>query len=204
MTRHFISHLPLRRNGSVWPGDEYATFRGMGRHVSPLFPIPHTSAFSWTCCSCCCCEVHTATTRNLKPPFRYTRQGGPRLCSHRGASASAVPPSFRRDTTLPACIYAFTIGEFQRWWYRSPPCSTSGGWRLIPTGLPLCLTLDAGVISTSSSRARPCSNILAHEAATGATFFFSRASVSPMQSAHTPGRSTNRWFSCLDCWSPTG
>ena len=110
MTRHFISHLPLRRNGSVWPGDEYATFRGMGRHVSPLFPIPHTSAFSWTCCSCCCCEVHTATTRNLKPPFRYTRQGGPRLCSHRGASASAVPPSFRRDTTLPAFSYAFTIG----------------------------------------------------------------------------------------------
>ena len=50
--------------------------------------------------------------------------------------------SLRRDTTLPACSYAFTIGKFRRWWYSSPPCCTGGGRRLMPTALSLCLALD--------------------------------------------------------------
>ena len=81
----------------------------------------------------------------LKSPSRYARRGCLRLYSHRGASAADTPPSFRRDTTLPACSCAFIIGEFRRWWYSSPPCSTSGGWQLIPTGPPLCLGLDASL-----------------------------------------------------------
>ena len=45
----------------------------------------------------------------------------------------------------PACSYAFIIGKFRRWWYSSLPCSTFGGWRLIPAGLPLCPALGAGL-----------------------------------------------------------
>ena len=30
-------------------------------------------------------------------------------------------------------------------WYNSPPCCTGGGWRLMPTGLSLCLAFDAGL-----------------------------------------------------------
>ena len=58
-------------------------------------------------------------------------------------------------------------------------------------------------IPTSSSRARPCSNILAHEAEPERTYS-SRVFVRPMQSALTPGQSTNIWFSYIDHWSPTG
>ena len=118
--------------------------------ISPRFPIsPHLLFFySTSCCSCCCCccrGVHPATRRDFKSPFRYARWGWPRIYSHRGASAAAVLPSFRMDTTLPACSHAFTMGEFRRWWYSSPPYSTSGGWRSIPTGLPLCFALEAGL-----------------------------------------------------------
>ena len=127
-----------------------ATPREMCRHVSPHVLIPSTSAFSLTycrCCSCrrCCRGVHTATPCDLKSPFRYARRGCPPLYSHRGASAAAGLPIFRRDTTLPACTYAFTIGEFRRWRCSSPPGSTSDGWQLIATGLPLCLALEAGL-----------------------------------------------------------
>ena len=46
----------------------------------------------------------------------------------------------------PPCVhYAFTIGKFRRWWYSSPPCSTFGGWRLIPAGFPFCPALDTGL-----------------------------------------------------------
>ena len=145
----------------------------------PSFPITPTSAFSSTYCSCCCCcrcccrGVHTATPCDLKSPFRYARRGCLRLYSHRGASAAAVLPSFRRDTTLPACSYAFfTIEKFRRWWYSGPPCSTFGGWRLSPPD-PTCAPRSMLVfVSTSSSRARPCSDILAHKAAPEPTLCF--------------------------------
>ena len=58
------------------------------------------------------------------------------------ASAAAVRPSLSRDTTLPMCSYAFTIGKFRRWWYSSPSCWTGGGRRLTPSGLSLRLALD--------------------------------------------------------------
>ena len=152
-----------------------ATSREMCSHVSPRFPISPPSAFSSTCCSCyccrcCCCGVHTVTPCDLKFPFRYARRGCPRLYSHRGASAAAVLPSFRRDTTLTACSYAFTIEEFRQWWYSSPPCSTSGGWRLIPTGLLLCLALDASFLLNQLIEGKALS-IRAHEAAPEPTFF---------------------------------
>ena len=47
MSRDLIPHRLLRRHGSTWPGDDHATFRAMGRHVSPRFPISPTSAFSF-------------------------------------------------------------------------------------------------------------------------------------------------------------
>ena len=141
------------------------------------FPITPTSAFSSTCscCCCCCCRcccrgVHTVTPCDLKSPFRSARRGCSRLYSHRGTSAAAVLPSFRRDTTLTACSYAFTIEEFRQWWYSSPPCSTSGGWRLIPTGLLLCLALDASFLLNQLIEGKALS-IRAHEAAPEPTFF---------------------------------
>ena len=150
MPHDLIPHRPLRRHGSTCPVDDHATSRGMGGRASPRFPISPTSAFSSTCCSCCwcrcCCRgVHTATPCDLKSPFRYARRGCPRVYLHHGASAAGILPSFHRDTAVPACSYSFTIGQFRRWWYSSHPCSTSGGWRLIPTGLPLYLALEAGL-----------------------------------------------------------
>ena len=60
-------------------------------------------------------------------------------------------------------------------------------------------------ISTSSSRARPCSNILAHEAAPGPNFRVSRVFVSPVQPALLPGSPRTDGFHVLviDYWSPT-
>ena len=75
----------------------------------------------------------------------------------------------RRDTTLPACSYAFTIGTFRRWWYSSPPCCTAmdAHRTLLVPRLGLCWSSSQ---PANSSRARPCSNILAHEAAPGPNF----------------------------------
>ena len=53
--------------------------------------------------------MQAATPCYIKSPIRYARRGCPRFNSHRGASAGAVLASLRRDTTLPACSYAFTI-----------------------------------------------------------------------------------------------
>ena len=94
---------------------------------------------------------HTATPCDLKSPIRYARRGCPRLNSNRGASAAAVLVSLRRDTTLPACSYAFTIGKFRRC-FSSPPCSTFGGWRLFPTGLPSCPALECWSSSQPAPR----------------------------------------------------
>ena len=96
--------------------------------------------------------MHTATPCDLKSSIRYARRGCPPLYSHRGALAAAVLPSHRRDTTLPACSYAFTIGKFRRWWCSSPPCSAFGGWRLFPTGLPLCPALKCWSSSQPAHR----------------------------------------------------
>ena len=60
-----------------------------------------------------------------------------------------------------------------------------------------------GTQPASSLRARPGFNIPVDESAPEPTFFSSRVFVSPMQSALTPGQSTDRWLSCLDYWSPT-
>ena len=80
----------------------------------------------------------------LKTPLPLRTARVPMIILPSGGSAAAVLASSGRDTTLPACSYAFTIGKFRRWWYSNPPCSTFGGWRLIPTGLPLFLALAAG------------------------------------------------------------
>ena len=171
-----------------------------------------TSAFSSTSCcscctSCCCCRgVHTATPCDSKSPMRYTRPGCPRLNWHRGASAAAVLASLRRDTTLPACSYAFTIGKSRRWWYSSPSCCAGSGRRLIPTGLFLCFALDdAGLhlnqlAHREQSPAPISSPMKLHRSL---LFASSRVFVSPVQAALLPGSPRTNGFHVLII-GPTG
>ena len=186
---------PNNPPGRVHTAGSRTVYHEMRTHF-PSFPITATSAFSSTCCSCCCCcchrcsrGVHTTTPCDLKSPFRYARQGCPRLYFHRGASAAAVLPSFRRDTTLPACSYAFfTIGKFRRWWYSSPPCRTFGGWLMIPAGLPLCPALDAGLHLNQLIESKALLQYPRPLRCTGAySSPLRRAFVSPVQSALLPG-----------------
>ena len=124
----------------------------------------------------------------LKIPIRYERRGCPRLYSHRGASAAAVLLSFRRDTTLPACSHTFTIGKFRRWWYSSPPCNTLDGWRLFPTGLPLCPALECWSSSQPAPREQdpaPISSPM--KLHRSLLFASSRVFLSPVQPALLPG-----------------
>ena len=65
----------------------------------------------------------------------------PRSCFRRRTSTAAVLPSICRSITLPACNHASTIGTTV--WHSTPPCCTGGGWRLMPTGLPLCLAFES-------------------------------------------------------------
>ena len=68
----------------------------------------------------------------------------PRSCSRRKISAAAVLPSFRRNTTLPACSHASTIRDFRRWCGIAPlHAAPAGGWRLMPTRLSLCLAFGS-------------------------------------------------------------
>ena len=83
-----------------------------------------------------------AVRLKIPHPLRTARVPTIVLLSRGLSCLHAVRPSRRRDATLPACSYAFTIGKFRRWWYSSPPCCTGGGRRLVPTGLSLCLALD--------------------------------------------------------------
>ena len=55
-------------------------------------------------------------------------------------------------------------------------------------------------IPNSSSRARPCSNTIAHKAASEPTF--SRVFVRPMRSAQAAVQSTKKRFSCREYWPP--
>ena len=50
----------------------------------------------------------------LKIPLPLRTARVPTIYSHRGASAAPALPSVRRENTLPACRYAFTIGKFRR------------------------------------------------------------------------------------------
>ena len=88
-------------------------------------------------------------------------------------------------------------------WHSTPPCCTGGGWRLMPTGLSLCLAIGAGLQPAHRAQGPvPISSWpmrLHRSLLTSSTVF-----VSPMQSALTAGQSTDRWFSCLYYWSPTG
>ena len=176
------------------------------------FPITPTSAFSSTCscCCCCCCRcccrgVHTVTPCDLKSPFRSARRGCSRLYSHRGTSAAAVLPSFRRDTTLPACSYAFTNGKLRRWWYSNPPCSTLGGLRLISAGLPLYPTLDAGLHLIPAHREQGLAPISSPMKLHRSLLFAScRVFVTPVQPALPPGSSRLDGFHVLIIGLPQG
>ena len=185
--------------------------REMCRHVFPRF---------------CCRGVHTATPRDLEcplllhvprvpavilPPRSFSCCCKLRVHDHAPvvglwlllclpASAEYHPPCaqprlhHRRVRTM----VVFTIGEFRRWWYNSPPWCTSGGWRLIPTGLTLVARIRGWSSSQPAHREQglvPLSSpIKLHRSL---LFFSSRVFVSPMQSVLTPGQSTDRWFSCL-------
>ena len=137
---------------------------------------------------------------DLKNPFSFARRGCPRLNSHRGASADVVLPSLRRDTTIPACSYAF-IGKFRRWWCSSPPCCTGGGRRLMPTGLSLCLALDDAGLHLNQLTHReqgpaPISSPMKlHQ---GLIRVSSRVFVSPVQPALLPGSPRTDGFHVFD------
>ena len=149
--------------GKVHTAGGRATYREMCRHVHHicfLLGLPLQVLLKLLLSR----NAHSNAVR-LKIPHPLHTARVPTIELIHGASAAAVLASLRRDTTLPACSYAF-IGKFRRWWCSSPPCCTGGGRRLMPTGLSLCLALDwSSSQPASSSRARPCSNILAHEAA---------------------------------------
>ena len=132
---------------------------------------------------------------DFKTPFHYARRGCPRLNSHRGASAAAVLPTLHRYITRPACSYAFTIGKFRRWWYSSPPCSTFGGWRLFPTGLPLCPALECWCSFQLAPREQGPAPISSPMKLHRSLLFpSSRAFVNPVQPAILPGSSRTDGF----------
>ena len=149
--------------------------------------------------------MRTATPCELKSPIRYARRGCPRMNSHRGASAAAVLPSLRRDTTLPACSYAFTIRKFRRWWYSSPPSSTSGGWRLSPNALPLCPALECWSSSQPAPREQGPSTISSPmKLHRSLLFASSKVFVSPVQPALLPGSPRTYGFRILMIGLPRG
>ena len=142
---------------------------------------------------------------DLKNPFSFARRGCPRLNSHRGASADVVLPSLRRDTTIPACSYALTIGKFRIWWYSTPPCNTFGGWRLFPTGLPLCPALECWSSSQPAPREQgpvPISSPMRLHRSL--LFASSRVFVSPVQPALLPGSPRIDSFHVLTIGLPQG
>ena len=140
---------------------------------------------------------------DLKSPIRYARRGCPRFYSHRGASAAAVLVSLRRDTTLSACSYAFIIGQFRRWWYSSPPCSTFGGRRLLPNGLPCAPRSNVGLHLNQllESKALLQYPLKLHWSL---RFASSRVSVSPVQPALLPGSPRTDGFHVLIIDLPQG
>ena len=115
-------------------------------------------------------------------------------------------PSFRRDTTLPAPSYAFfAIGKFRRWWYSSPPCSTFGGWRLFPTGLPLCPALECWYSFQPAPREQgpaPISSPM--KLHRSLLFASSRVFVSPVQPALLLGSPRIDGFHVLNIGVPQG
>ena len=65
---------------------------------------------------------------------------------HRWALAATCTPQIPQEHTLPARSHAFTIAEFGRGVTQHIlSCCTSGGRRLIPTGLLLHLAFRAGL-----------------------------------------------------------
>ena len=48
MPRHLMRHRPPGRHGITWPGDDHATFAGMGRNAPLTLRITHTYSPSKT------------------------------------------------------------------------------------------------------------------------------------------------------------
>ena len=80
-------------------------------------------------------------------------------------------------------------------WDSIPLCCTSGGWRLLPTGLPLCLAFKPGLHLIQLIERQAL--LQCHYPLSCIGSFFSRVFVNPMQSALAPGWSMERWFSCI-------
>ena len=146
--------------------------------------------------------MHTATPCDLKSPFRYARRGCPRLYFHRGASAATVfpasadiPPSLRADTPSPS------------------ESSDDGGTAVLPVTPSVWLAIDphrtplvprARCWSSSqpAHREQGPDPMFSPTKLLRSLLSYSSLFVSSLQSAFTPRQSTDRWFSCLDYWSP--
>ena len=122
--------------GKVHTAAGHATYREMCRHVSPRFRL-HPHLLSPRPPAAAAVEAAAAVAVRLKIPHPLRTARVPTIVLPSRGFSCCCTFSLRRDTTLPACSYTFTIGTFRRWWYSSLPFSTFGGWRLFPTGLSL-------------------------------------------------------------------
>ena len=128
-----------------------AASREMCRRAFPRLPITLKSALSTIPCYCCrfgrCYRgVRTAAPRDLEYllPLHVPR-----------VPAVILPPrffsycctSFLAQEDHPSCVQPrlHHRGVPTVVWHSTPPCCTSGGWRLFPTGLPLDLAFEAGL-----------------------------------------------------------
>ena len=88
---------------------------------------------------CCCHGVHTATPCDSLP---VSAPAVAECTRPRRATPSQLPQEYYPPCVQPR-LYHRRVPTMV--WYSTPPCCTGGGRRLMPTGLSLCLTFDAGL-----------------------------------------------------------
>ena len=167
-----------------------AAYRERCRHVSPRFrllPHPRLAAVAAVAAAAAVAESSRPRRTTPNPPSATHGEGahdyipiaGLQLLLYFPASAG-IPPSLRAATPSPS--ESSDDGDTA-----ALPAAHSVGGDRSPPDSPCAPRSMLVFISTSSSRARLCSNILAHEAAPGPTLRASaRVFASPVQSALLP------------------
>ena len=195
---------PSNPPGRVHTAGDRATYREMCRHVSPRFRL-HPHLLSPRPPAAAAVEAAAAVAVRLKIPHPLRTARVPTIVLPSRGFSCCCTFSLRRDTTLPACSYTFTIGTFRRWWYSSLPFSTFGGWRLFPTGLSLCPSIELWSSSHPAPREQgpaPISSPM--KLHWSLLFASSRVFVSPVQPALLPGNPRADGFDVLIIGLPQG